>query len=202
VHGSGYPIDIAQSDAAHPIETGRLILRPFCAADLDDLYAYHSRPEVTRYLYWDPRDRVQAAEALSRKLSQGRLDAEGEHLVLAVVRRDVGRVIGEVNLLWVSRRHRQGEIGFVFNPDHQGAGLATEAARALLGLGFDDLGLHRIVGRCLAGNLPSARLMERLGMRQEAHHVHCELFKGEWGDELVYAMLENEWRDPVGRTAP
>jgi len=189
VHGPGYPIDLS-----HPVETDRLILRPFRAGDLDDLYAYHSSPEVTRYLYWDPRDRVQAAEALNRKLSQGRLDTEGEHLVLAVVRRDRERVIGEVNLLWVSRRHRQGEIGFVFNPDHQGRGFATEAARALLSLGFDDLGLHRIVGRCLAGNLPSARLMERLGMRLEAHFVHGELFKGEWGDELVYAMLDDEWR--------
>src|SRR5262249_50762790 len=143
VHGRGYPIEVA-----HPVETDRLILRPFRVSDLDDLYAYHSRAEVTRYLYWEPRDRVQAADALSRKLSQSRLDTEGEHLVLAVARRDTDRVIGEVNLLWVSRRHRQGEIGFVFNPDHQGTGLATEAARALLGLGFDDLGLHRIVGRC------------------------------------------------------
>lgn len=43
--------------SAYPIETGRLLLRPFPRTDLDDLYAYHSRPEVTRYLYWEVRDR-------------------------------------------------------------------------------------------------------------------------------------------------
>jgi hypothetical protein len=82
----------------------------------------------------------------------------------------------------------------VFHPGYQGRGLATEAAEVVLGLGFDGLGLHRVIGRCDALNLPSARLMERLGMRREAHFVHNEIFKGSWGDELVYALLEDEWR--------
>ncbi len=69
----------------------------------------------------------------------------------------------------------------------------------MLGLGFDGLRLHRITGSCAAQNAPSARLMERLGMRREAHFVHNEIVKGAWGDELVYAILEHEWR---GRTGP
>jgi RimJ/RimL family protein N-acetyltransferase len=120
--------------------------------------------------------------------------------VLAVVWREVGQVIGEVKLEWLSRQHHQGEIGFVFNPDYHGKGLATEAAKVVLGLGFGELGLHRIIGRCDAQNGPSARLMERLGMRREAHFVHNEIFKGEWGDEFVYAMLDHEWQ--ASREAP
>lgn len=179
---------------AYPIETARLTLRPFRPDDLDDLYAYQSRPEVVRYLYWDARDRVQVQKYLNGKLGLTALEEEGDGLVLAVVWREVGRMVGQVSLEWLSREHRQGEIGFILNPEYQGRGLATEAAEVMLRLGFDGLGLHRIVGRCDARNLASAALMERLGMRQEAHFVHNEIFKGEWGDELVYAMLDHEWK--------
>jgi RimJ/RimL family protein N-acetyltransferase len=191
-HGAGPERPGLRPD--YPIETPRLVLRPFTAADLDDVHAYHSRPDVARYLYWEPRDRAQTAEVLAQRATRSTLDEAGTGMVLAVVWREVGRVVGEVNLEWLSREHRQGEIGFVFNPDYHGRGLATEAARVMLGLAFDGLGLHRVIGRCDARNGPSARLMERLGMRREAHFVHSEIFKGEWGDELHYAMLDHEWR--------
>jgi RimJ/RimL family protein N-acetyltransferase len=177
----------------YPIETERLSLRPLTAGDLDDVHAYYSRPEVSRYLYWDVRDRARSRDALETYSRLTALDHEGDGLVLAAVWRDVGRVVGQVSLQWRSREHRQGEIGFVFNPDYHGRGLAREAAEAMLRLGFEDLGLHRVCGRCDARNLASARLMERLGMRLEAHHVENEVMKGEWTDELVYAMLEQEW---------
>ncbi len=187
---------------AYPLETARLVLRPFQAGDLDELHAFHSLPEVARFLYWEARDREQVRDVLDAKLSQTALEEEGQSLALAVVLRETGVVVGEVSLLWLSRRHRQGEIGFVFHPGYQGRGLATEAAQVMLGLGFDGLGLHRVIGRCDALNLPSARLMERLGMRREAHFVHNEIFKGAWGDELVYAMLEDEWRARVSGARP
>jgi RimJ/RimL family protein N-acetyltransferase len=179
---------------AYPIRTVRLILRPFTPDDLDDVYAYYSRPDVAQYLYWEARDRAQASEALDGKIRQCVLVEQGRGLALAVVWRELGRVVGEVGLKWLSREHRQGEIGFVFNPEFHGRGLATEAAEVMLRLGFDDLGLHRIIGRCDARNRSSAALMERLGMRREAHFVHNEIVKGEWGEEFVYAMIESEWQ--------
>jgi RimJ/RimL family protein N-acetyltransferase len=94
---------------------------------------------------------------------------------------------------------RQGEIGFVFNPVHHGRGLATEAAESMLTLGFDAIGWHRIIGSCDARNHPSARLMERIGMRQEARFVHNQIVRGRWADELVYAILDREWRRRAGR---
>jgi RimJ/RimL family protein N-acetyltransferase len=177
-----------------PIETARLTLRPFSAGDLDDLYAYQSRPEVARYLHWEARDRARVREALARQCAETALRAEGDWLTFAAAMRAAGKVIGEVGLKLVSREHRQGEIGFVFNPDHRGQGLATEAAEAMLTLGFGAIGWHRIIGTCDARNGPSARLMERLGMRREAHFRHSEMIKGRWADELVYAVLDREWR--------
>jgi RimJ/RimL family protein N-acetyltransferase len=158
----------------YPITTARLLLRPFTPDDLDALNSFQSRADVARYLYWGPRSRAESAVAVE----------------LAAT----GQLIGDLNLEWLSSEHRQGEIGFVFHPDHHGKGLAAEAATELLRLGFEDLGLHRVVGRCDGRNTASAALMERLGMRREAHLKENEIVKGEWADELVYAMLEDEWK--------
>ncbi|MDI3390079.1 GNAT family protein [Streptomyces sp. B-S-A8] len=177
-----------------PIETDRLVLRPFRPGDLEDVYAYQSRPDVARYLYWDVRDRAQVQEALDRTCRETTFTEEGDWLSFAVVWGETGVVVGEVGLRLLSRGHRQGETGFIFNPDYQGRGLAAEAAEAMLRLGFEDAGLHRIIGRCDARNGASARLMEKLGMRREAHFVQNEVVKEEWRDELVYGLLKREWK--------
>jgi RimJ/RimL family protein N-acetyltransferase len=176
-----------------PIQTARLLLRPFVAEDLDALHDLRSRPDVTRYLYWEPASRDEVRRELDRRVRQRTLEREGETLHLAMVLRGGGAVIGDVSLKWLSREQEQGEVGFVVHPDHQGRGLAGEAAKAMLRLGFEHFAFHRIIGRCDGRNDASARLMRRLGMRHEAHFRENERFKGEWGDELVFAMLASEW---------
>ena len=103
-------------------------------------------------------------------------------------------VIGDATLFLLSAEHRQGEIGFLFHPDHHGRGYATEAAELLLQLAFEEFTLHRVIGRLEPRNEASVRVLERLGMRREAHFVENEFVKGEWQSELVYALLEREWR--------
>ncbi|MFD0905750.1 GNAT family N-acetyltransferase [Actinomadura sediminis] len=178
---------------AYPIETERLTLRPFREDDLEGLYAYQSLPEVARFLYWEPRNLEESRSFLKEKMTAATVEREGDWLVLAVVLRETGQLMGEVNLQWRSRDHRQGEIGYIFNPAFHGRGFATEAAEVVLRLGFEGLDLHRVVGRLDGRNVASARVLERLGMRREAHLVQNEMVKGEWTDEVVYAMLREEW---------
>jgi len=185
-------------NTAYPIKTERLLLRPFAESDRDDVFAFQSREDVTRYLYWSPRDRAEVGEVLKEWVTLPPMDADGQSLVLAAELQHSGRVIGSLFLFQRSVEHRQGEIGFVFNPDHQGQGLATEGAAQLLRIGFEGLNLHRLCGRCDARNQASARLMARLGMRQEAHLIQNERVKGEWTDELVFAILGQEWRAQAG----
>ena len=175
-----------------PVETERLLLRAHRASDLDDLLAFHGDPEVVRFVPWPVRDRTATEETLQVKLTQTELVAHGQWLVLAVELRSTGTVIGEVLLKWAS--DRQGEVGFALGRDHHGHGYAAEAATAMLRLGFEGLGFHRITAVCIEENVASARLLARLGMRQEARLVDNVLFKGEWATQLVFAMLEDEWR--------
>ncbi len=177
----------------YPIQTARLTLRSFEMGDIDDVLAYASRPDVVRYLYWQVRDRVEVTQMVKERMSMTKLAYEGDRLQLAVVLRERNTVIGEVVLMYRNATHQQCELGFAFHPDYQGKGYAKEAAEMALTIGFRDYGLHRIYGQCDARNGGSYKLMERLGMRREGHFIHDELFKGEWGDTLIYALLREEW---------
>ncbi|WP_444951778.1 GNAT family N-acetyltransferase [Micromonospora ureilytica] len=183
---------------SYPIRTARLALRPVTIDDLDHVYAFQRRPDVVRWMLGaEPRTREQSRASVLAMAGEDAWRAEGDCLTVAAVT-DAG-VIGIVELVWRSQLDRTAELGFVFHPDHGGRGLATEAATALLAWGFDEFGLHRVYGRCHCRNGASARLMGRLGMRQEARHVESYRFKGEWADQLVFAILAQEWRT---RTPP
>ena len=177
-----------------PIETDRLTLRRYLETDYDDLLKLQSSPEVTRFLLYDPKTPEQVKESLAGRMADVPLDTDGQALTLAVIERETGRHIGEVTLFMNSVDHRTGEVGFVFNPDFHGRGYAAEASIELLRIGFEELGWHRIIGRLDYRNTASAALLKRLGLRQEAHFVRNEFLKGEWTDELVFAMLAEEWK--------
>jgi len=184
----------------YPIRTKRLLLRPYARADVDAVYAYQRLPEVHRYLYTEPRSLAEVEALVAERAGAGALTGPGQPLNLVADLADTGQLVGDCVLFWHSQEHEQGEIGYTLNPAYHGRGLATEAATALLRLGFDGLALHRVTGRLDARNVASARVLERAGLRREAHLIENEFVKGEWTDELIYAILRREWeaRLPAG----
>jgi RimJ/RimL family protein N-acetyltransferase len=169
-----------------PIETARLRLRRLVPGDLAALHAIHSREDVTRWLYWSPRDEDEVRASLEAHIAR----PSDEGVVLAI---DLdGELIGTANV--AVGEHRQGEIGFMLHPEHQGHGYATEAAEAIVELAFGTYRLHRVYGCVEPRNTASVRVLERLRMRKEAHLVENEWGKGEWRSEAVYAILAREWR--------
>jgi RimJ/RimL family protein N-acetyltransferase len=177
----------------YPVCTERLLLRPLTAHDADALLAYRGRVDVCRYVPFEPMTREVINERIASQWARTELTDEGQALTLGVEVAETGELVGDVVLFWHSRPHASGELGYVLNPDFGGRGYATEAANAMLRLGFDGLGLHRIVARIDERNESSARLARRLNMREEARLVHNEFFKGEWSTELDFAMLADEW---------
>ena len=167
------------------LETPRLILRPITLEDWPAIHAYMSDPVVTRWLPEGLLDEAQA-QAFARKHA-GRFPR-----AVAVVGREDGQFIGHMDFHpWFGRATH--ELGWVIAPAHQGRGYATEAAAALMDYAFDTLGCHRVIATCQPENPASWRVMEKLGMRREAH-FRRGLYRdtGEWWDEYFYALLADE----------
>jgi RimJ/RimL family protein N-acetyltransferase len=178
-----------------PLPTERLVLRRYRADDLQALFALRAAPGVARYVPFEvPEDALALEPALHRRIQAHRIETDGDGIVLAVEARGGPGVVGDVNLTLTSAQHGSGEVGWVMHPSVHGLGYATEAAAVLLDLAFRTIGMHRVVARIDARNTASARVAEKLGMRREAHLRENEWFKGEWTDELVYAVLAAEWR--------
>lgn len=180
-----------------PVNTDRLLLRAFTADDLAAFHRYRRLPEVARYLYRPPLTEQQARELIGRSAALI-FGSDGDVLALAVIRVDTATLIGEVVLKLSSVAAEQAEVGYNFDPAAAGHGYATEAARAMLTLAFEHFGFHRVFARVDAGNAGSVGVLTRLGMRREAHLVENDRLAGQWADELVYAMLDREWR-PAAR---
>jgi RimJ/RimL family protein N-acetyltransferase len=189
-HNEAVPRDLA--DVAWPVSTARLSLRRARPEDAEAVLSYRRLPHVVEWL-GDPPD-----DFHSRFAEPERLD------VLLVIERS-GAVIGDVMVkvgdAWAparvvdEARGAQAELGWSLRPEETGKGHATEAVEAALRICFEVMGLRRVTASCFAANAPSYRVMERLGMRREAHTVADALHpSGEWMDGYSYALLAEEWR--------
>lgn len=176
-----------------PILTERLMLRLETDADVDAVHSWQSREDVCRYLLYAPRDRDTVATKIAENAGHTRLESSGDYLQLGVQPLQGGPLIGEMYITVDNAAFSTLEIGWVFHPDVAGRGFATEAAHALLVLGFETMGAHRIIATLTPENAASVRLCLRLGMREEAHFVEDMLVKGAWEDTGVYAMLDREY---------
>ncbi|WLR94290.1 GNAT family N-acetyltransferase [Shinella zoogloeoides] len=176
-----------------PITTERLVLRKFAPGDFSAFASYHSRQDVYRYLYADPPEATALEERFARLLN-AEFEQDGDVFKLAVTRKGDDMLLGEVLLKLESKDALQGEVGYIFNPVHAGQGYATEAVAAMIDLGFSAFGFHRIFARLDTGNKGSVGVVERLGLRREAHLVENDRFNGTWGDEYIYAILAREWK--------
>jgi len=181
---------------ALPILTERLQLRPLRAGDEADVLAYRGQEAVARFMPQYPLTAQAAADFIAARTDATVIAGDGDRILLAMELDQ--RVIGDVMLRVRQLEHQQGEVGWVINPDFSGRGLVTEAARALLRVGFTEFGLHRICAELDPRNGPSARVCERLQMRREALFREDFWFKGEWGDSAIYAILHSEWERQQG----
>ncbi len=177
-----------------PFETARLILRPFQQDDLESFIAYRSDPLVARYQGWDapyPREKaIGFVEAMKNK-KPGR---PGDWYQIIVALKFNHEVIGDVAFRILSEDILQAEIAFTIVRSFWGQGYAAEAASRLLDYLFAELHLHRVRAICDIENLASAHVLERLGMRLEGNFVENVWYKGNWGSEFLYAILDREWQ--------
>ena len=181
------------------LHTARLRLRPFDAADADDLFALHSNACVLRYWdapAWSERVRAERFITACRQMAQ-----EGTGARLAVDRACDGAFIGWCSLNRWNPGYRSASLGYCFDDAAWGHGYATEAARVLLRWGFDTMDLNRVQAETDTRNVASARVLEKLGFVREGTLREDCVVNGEVSDSWVYGLIRREWR-PSSEPAP
>lgn len=172
--------------------TERLVVRNFREADGSALFSYLSLPETYLFEPGNPVTREEA-DRLARERS------EGEDFFAVTLKG--GEMIGHLYFHRVEPSDFRGwELGYIFNPAYQGNGYCTEAARALVGYAFANLGTHRVSAYCDPRNEPSWRVLEKLGMRREGHFRKKAYFRKDsagqplWHDAWAYGILDEDWQ--------
>ena len=175
------------------LRTPRLRLREFVEEDWAGMLAYQSDPRYLRFYQWTERTEADVRAFVGLFLSW-QAEAPRLKFQLAITLKERGCLIGNSGLRLARAGARQGELGYELSPAYWGQGYATEAAGAMMGFGFEALGLHRICAYTVAENLASQRVMEKLKMHREGRMRENRWFKGRWWDTLVYGILADEWR--------
>lgn len=171
----------------------RLRLRELAIDDADAVFAVYGSPEATEHLSFEPRTREQVGRIVARCVASAAADPRSEY-ALAVVEKATDQVIGFGRIALDLHQQRAATFGFALRPDAWGVGYGVETVRLLLGLGFEEIGLHRVWGARSPLNEGSARTMTAAGMTEEGTiRGHIEK-AGQWRDSVVHSMLEEEWR--------
>ena len=178
--------------------TPRLVLRDLRLEDWREAALADRDPEVVRYQNNGVLDEAGTKSYLEKAL---RWVDETPRVTfdLAITLPSDDRFLGRVGLRNERPEHREAAVWFSLRQEFWGQGYASEALRGLLDFGFGPLGLHRAWGDCDPRNVRSARVMEKVGMRREAHLRENWWLKGEWCDSFLYGVLEDEWRALRGR---
>jgi RimJ/RimL family protein N-acetyltransferase len=175
------------------ILTERLRLREFVPEDVTAVFTYQNDPRYLRYYAWTKR-----TEKDVRQFLQMFLDAQQEtprrKYQLAVTLRESGQLIGNCGIRRQTAVDHEANMGYELDPEHWGHGYATEAARAIVRFGFEQLQVHRIWADVVSENSGSINVLEKLGMKREGQLRQNQWMKGRWWDTFIYAILEQEWQ--------
>jgi len=159
--------------------------------DIDAVHALISRMDVVRHMLLPLCSREESEKFLRDSLLESPSDP-WRSIVRAISDCASGSLVGLCGVV-ILRGAEEGEIWYLVNPECWGRGVATEAAKQLLALGFGELGLHRIWATCLPENPASARVLEKVGMRKEGFLLKNLKIHGVWKSSSLYAMLAEEW---------
>jgi RimJ/RimL family protein N-acetyltransferase len=175
------------------LETERLILRDFVEDDWQRVLEYQSDPLYLRYYEWTERTPEAVQEFVGWFLDHQKQSPRTK-FQLAVTLKSNHLLIGNCGVRLAMADAHQADIGYELDPKYWGHGYASEAAHAIADFGFSRFKLHRIWSWCVADNVGSAHVLEKLGMRREGYMRENEYYQGRWWDTLMYAILADEWK--------
>ncbi len=174
------------------LTTARLKIRDVEEGDFLALREQDSDPAVQQYRGARTISEEQTRRNLQRCIAAAQ-EQPRQQYVCAVTSCTDEQLVGLAFLMGVDLEVREAEIGYSMTQRFWGQGYATETAAGLLAFSFETLGLHRVWAKCIAENIRSWHVLEKIGMRREGHLRECEWVAGRWQDHLLYGILDHEW---------
>ena len=177
--------------ATPTLRSPRLVLRPFAAADADDLFALHSNAHVLRYWDsppWSERQRAGRFIAACRQMAD---DDTG--IRLAIDQATEATFIGWCSVTAWNPDFRSARLTYVLDDSAWGHGYATEAVQALLSWAFATLNLNRVQAETDTRNIASVRVLTKLGFELEGTLRQDCIVNGEVSDSFVFGLLRRDW---------
>lgn len=176
------------------LETERLQLRPVITTDAEAVFTYRSDAEVNKYQGWIPASIADVNHFINYKVSR-EINLPGTWVQFVIIQKENQEVIGDIGVHFLSADTYQIELGCTLNKMYHGQGYAFEALKEMIDYLFNTLYKRRIVASIDPRNDSSIKLYERLGFRKEAHFRESIFLNGQWVDDLVYALLKDEWEN-------
>lgn len=174
----------------------RLYLREIEEDDFDLFYSLYSNDKVMKYTYLDKfgskeEFRSYFEEVIKNNLSKNK---RAVYTYVVFLLDDNFAGIAEIEINYKNNHGGIGEIGYYILPDYWGNGYGPEIAKLLLEIGFWDIKLHRLYGRCNVNNIASQKVMEKIGMTKEGELRKVRFKDNEWVNEYMYGILLEEWK--------
>ena len=185
--------DSAQGKREMPIlETGRLILRPFNLSDASDLQRLAGEFAIADTTAAIPHPYPDGAAQAWINTHEVEF-IKNSMLALAVTLKKTSELQGCISIMDIDKSCKSGELGYWIGKDSWGQGYCTEASSAIINYGFEEMDLNRIQAKHLARNPASGRVMQKLGMKQEGYFRHAFVKWGRYEDNVLYAILREDW---------
>lgn len=177
--------------------TNRIHLRELNRNDVDAVQSYASNINNILFLPWGPNSTNDTINFIEKCIETSKVKPRiSYNLAICRMENDIERLIGAC-LLNLNQEMNEGTLGWALHLDEWNKGYMTETGRKLLEFAFEKLKLHRVIAKCNVDNHGSYRVMEKIGMRREAHFRKASYGRDNgnygWYDSYLYAILEEEW---------
>jgi len=175
------------------LSTSRLVLRDFLVSDFDALRALEAHSDT--YYFENANPSEETTRMQLEKMIEHQNISPRQYYRLAITIHTQDEVLGRISLVLSSEAAREWEIGWAIHPNGWGKGYATEAARCMMDFAFNELGAHRIIAISHASNMASVRVMEKLSMKIDGFLRETRWWHDAWHNELIYSILDREWKN-------
>ena len=172
------------------LETSRLILREVKEEDAKDMFQYLSDYEVVKPMGLAPFESIN--DVLEEVNWYTSIYGEGTGIRWGITLKDSGKVIGSCGFLNMLTKHYRAEVGYELSKDYWGRGIASEALEVVVKHGYQHFQLERLEALIEPTNLPSQKLVEKLGFKREGLLRHYEYTCGKFDDLYMYSLIKEE----------